>query len=98
MHEENEENEEKTLRGSADPRQLLKEILSVAVSRRETAACWERFRSLELAELLLGESERDQDASPARSRELAWTAQLVAEQVYQLLLTRLEAERERHGS
>lgn len=79
MHEEN---EEKSPHGSADPRQLLREILSVAVSRRETAACWERFRSLDLAELLLGESERDRDASPARSRELAWTAQLVAEQAY----------------
>jgi tetratricopeptide (TPR) repeat protein len=84
MHEEN---EEKTLRGSAergsaDPRQLLKEILSVAASRRETAARWERFRSLDLAEVLLEESERDQDASPARSRELAWTAQLVAEQAW----------------
>ena len=79
MHEEI---EAKTPRGSADAGELLKEILSVAMSRRETAACWERFRSLDLAELLLRESERGQDASPARSRELAWTAQLVAEQAY----------------
>lgn len=79
MHEAK---EEKTPRGSADPRQLLREILSVAVSRRETAACWERFRSLDLAELLLRQSEREQDASPARSRELAWTARLVAEQAW----------------
>ena len=83
MHEEQVEKEEGTITtGGAEPRQLLREILSVAASRRETAARWERFRRLELAELLLEESERDQDAFPARSRELAWTAQLVAEQTY----------------
>lgn len=83
MHEEHVEKEEETAtNGGAEPRQLLREILSVAASRRETAARWERFRSLELAELLLEESERDEDAFPARSRELAWTAQLVAEQPY----------------
>ncbi len=83
MYEEQVENEgETTTNGSAEPRQLLSEILSIAASRRETAARWERFRRLELAELLLEESERDQDASPARARELAWTAQLVAEQPY----------------
>lgn len=76
-----------TLEGSAEPRQLLQEILSVLPSRRQTAARWERFRSLELAELLLGESERDQDAAPERSRELAWTAQLVAEQTYPAAVT-----------
>lgn len=83
MYEEDLENEGETpASGAAEPRQLLREILSVAVSRRETAARWERFRSLELAELLLEESERGQDASPARARELAWTAQLVTEQPY----------------
>src|SRR5687767_4137382 len=83
MHEEQVEREEETTAGGGtEPRQLLREILSVAASRRETAARWERFRSLELAELLLVESERDQDAFPARSRDLAWTAQLVAEQRY----------------
>jgi tetratricopeptide (TPR) repeat protein len=83
MHEELIEKEEETATdGGAEPRQLLREILSVAASRRETAARWERFRSLELAELLVEESEREQDACPARSRELAWTAQLVAEQRY----------------
>src|SRR5215207_9724658 len=73
---------EETTGGSAEPGQLLREILSVAASRRETAAGWERFRSLELAELLLEESERNQDSDPAKSRELAWTARLVAEQPY----------------
>ncbi|HWN43152.1 MAG TPA: hypothetical protein VNW71_13085 [Thermoanaerobaculia bacterium] len=84
MHEEqvDKEEEETATNGGAEPRQLLREILAVAASRRETAARWERFRSLELAELLLEESEREQDALPARSRELAWTAQLVAEQPY----------------
>jgi tetratricopeptide (TPR) repeat protein len=77
-----EEIEGKTPGGSTVPGQLLKEMLSVAPARRPTAACWERFRSLELAELLLRESERDQDALPDRSGELAWTAQLVAEQAY----------------
>jgi tetratricopeptide (TPR) repeat protein len=83
MHEERfEEEEETTVSHGTEPRQLLGEILAVAASRRETAARWERFRSLELAELLLEESERAENASPARSRELAWTAQLVAEQRY----------------
>lgn len=83
MYEEPVEDEGETpANGAAEPRQLLREILLVAASRRETAARWERFRSLELAELLLAESERDRDAFPARSRELAWTAQLVAEQPY----------------
>jgi tetratricopeptide (TPR) repeat protein len=80
--EMDEEIEGRTLGGSAEPRRLLKENLAVAPERRETAARWERYRSLELAELLLEESERGQDASPDRSRELAWTAQLVAEQSY----------------
>src|SRR5829696_6074056 len=73
---------EETIGGSAEPRQLLRELMAVALPRRGTAARWERFRSLELAELLLDESERDQDASPAKARELAWAAQLVAEQPY----------------
>ncbi|HEX5715107.1 MAG TPA: hypothetical protein VF179_03040 [Thermoanaerobaculia bacterium] len=84
MHEEqvDKEEEETATNGGAEPRQLMRDILAVAACRRETAARWERFRSLELAELLLEEGERDQDALPARSRELAWTAQLVAEQPY----------------
>jgi len=68
--------------GCAEPRQLMREILAVLPARRPTAASWERFRNLELAELLLSESERDQDAAPEKARDLAWTAQLVAEQGY----------------
>jgi len=84
---EDENEEETTGKGGAEPLTLLREMLAVAVSRRETAARWERFRSLDLAELLLEESERDQDAAPAKSRELAWTAQLVAEQTWPAAVT-----------
>jgi tetratricopeptide (TPR) repeat protein len=82
---ENEEemmSDEETTGGSAEPGQLLRELMGVALARRGTAARWERFRSLELAELLLEESELMQDTSPAQSQELAWTAQLVADQPY----------------
>src|SRR5215203_3343871 len=81
-HEEVFEDGEETTGGSAEPRQLLRELLLVALTRRGTAVRWERFRSLDLAELLLEESADVQDVSPARSQELAWTAQLVADQPY----------------
>lgn len=82
---ENEEEmmlDEETTGGSVAPGQLLRELMAVALPRRGTAARWERFRDLDLAELLLEESELARELSPARSQELAWTAQLVADQPY----------------
>lgn len=63
-------------------RRLLKELMSIPGYRRKAAAREERFRNLELAELLLAESERFQDSNFALSQDLAFSAQLVADQPY----------------
>jgi len=63
-------------------RSRLNELLATEVSRRRETVREERFHNLALAELFLVESERFQRPCPARSLELAWLAQAIADQPY----------------
>ena len=63
-------------------RQRMNELLSVSPRLRQEAARKERFRSLDLAELLVEESERFEEVSPGKAEELADTARLIADQPY----------------
>jgi tetratricopeptide (TPR) repeat protein len=63
-------------------RQLMNELLDTPASQRFEAAREERFRSLALAGLLAAESERFEEASPAKAEELAEVARMIADQPY----------------
>lgn len=82
--DENERGEVRTLprEGKAGLRRLVKELMSIPGYRRKALAREERFRSLDLAELLLAESERLQASDFALALDLALSAQLVADQPY----------------
>lgn len=63
-------------------RQLMNELLATQGHRRRDAVRQERFRNLLLAELLVAESERFEEACPDKARELAELARLVSDQPY----------------
>src|SRR5262245_65302288 len=63
-------------------RQLMNELLGLPADLRHEALREERFRSLALAELLLRESERFEEVSPAKAEELAELARRIADQPY----------------
>ncbi len=63
-------------------RQLMNELLGVPTHLRHDTLREERFRSLALAEVLLRESERFEDLSPAKAEDLAELARMIADQPY----------------
>lgn len=63
-------------------RQLMNELLSIQRHRRQEAARQEKFRDLELAELLVEESGMFEEACPEKSEELAELAGMIADQPY----------------
>lgn len=68
--------------GEAEVRQLMNELLGVPTHLRRETLREERFRSLALAELLLHESERFEEVSPAKAEDLAELARMIADQAY----------------
>jgi len=69
------------LENGVEVRQLMNELLGAAPRRRPELAREERFRSLALAELLIGESERFEESSPAKVEELAELARMMVEEL-----------------
>lgn len=63
-------------------RQLLNELLDTPIRQRFEVVRDERFRNLALAGLLIAESERFEEVSPAKAEELAQMAGMIAGQVY----------------
>lgn len=63
-------------------RRLMNELLGVEPHRREETVREERFRSLALAELLIAESGRFEESSPAKVEELAGLATRIADMPY----------------
>ncbi len=63
-------------------RQLLNELLDTPIRQRSEVVREERFRSLPLAALLVAESERFEEVSPAKAEELAQMAEVIAGQPY----------------
>ena len=63
-------------------RQLMNELLGVPTHLRHDTLREERFRSLGLAELLVRESERFEEVSPAKAEDLAELARMIADQPY----------------
>lgn len=61
-------------------RQLMNELLDMPAGRRLERVREERFRSFALAGLLIAESERFEEASPAKAEELAGVVRMIAEQ------------------
>lgn len=66
----------------AELRQRMNELLAVPTHLREEKVREEPFRSLDLAELLVAESERFEEASPTRAEDLAELARRIADQPY----------------
>ena len=73
---------EKTEGAGVQLRQLLNELLDRPIRQRFELVREERFRSLALASLLIAESERFEEVSPAKAEELAEAARMIAEQPY----------------
>lgn len=72
-------------------RQLMNELLGVSTHLRHETLREERFRSLALAELLMRESERFEEVSPAKAEDLAELARRIADQPYPVdLLSRAD--------
>jgi tetratricopeptide (TPR) repeat protein len=67
----------------AEARQLYRELLALEPSQRKEAMRERRFRSLDLAELLLATSEEAQPEEPRRSEELASLAWQIANQAFE---------------
>lgn len=67
----------------AEARQLYRELLALEPHQRNEALRERRFRSLDLAELLLAGSEQAQPEEPRRSEELATLAWHIADQAFQ---------------
>jgi tetratricopeptide (TPR) repeat protein len=67
----------------AEARQLYRELLALEPRQRHEALREARFRSLDLAELLLSTSEQAQPEEPRRSEELASLAWHIADQAFQ---------------
>ncbi|HWM93494.1 MAG TPA: hypothetical protein VN493_22220 [Thermoanaerobaculia bacterium] len=72
--------------GSTEVRQLMNELLAIERHRWQEAAREERFRNLLLAELLVAESGRFEEACPEKAEELANLARMIADQPYPGLL------------
>jgi hypothetical protein len=68
--------------GEVELRQLMNELLGVPTRLRHETLGEERFRSLALAELLVCESERFEEVSPAKAEDLAELARMIADQPY----------------
>jgi tetratricopeptide (TPR) repeat protein len=72
-------------------RQLMNELLGVPTHLRRDTLQEERFRSLALAELLVRESERFEEVSPAKAEDLAELARMIADQPHPVeLLPRVD--------
>jgi tetratricopeptide (TPR) repeat protein len=69
-------------RAGVELRQLLNELLDTPIRQRFELVREERFRSLLLAGLLVAESERFEEVSPAKADELAEVARMIADQPY----------------
>lgn len=69
-------------RAGVELRQLLNELLDTPIRQRFEVVREERFRSLPLAGLLIAESERFEEVSPAKADELAEVARMIADQPY----------------
>jgi len=67
---------------STEVRQLMNELLATERLRRQETARGERFRTLDLAELLVTESGRFEEACPEKAEELADLGRIVADQAY----------------
>lgn len=63
-------------------RRLMNELLGVSTHLRHDTLREERFRNLALAELLVRESERFEEVSPAKAEDLAELARMIADQPY----------------
>jgi tetratricopeptide (TPR) repeat protein len=70
------------LEAGVEVRRLMNELLGVEAQRREEMVHEERFRSLALAELLVAEGGRFEEASPAKVEELAGLAERIADMPY----------------
>ena len=70
------------VQGEVELRQLMNELLGVPTHLRHDTLQEERFRSLALAELLVRESERFEEVSPAKAEDLAELARMIADQPY----------------
>jgi tetratricopeptide (TPR) repeat protein len=67
----------------AEARQLYRELLALESHQRNEALREKRFRSLDLAELLLATSEEAQPEEPRRSEELATLAWHIADKAFE---------------
>jgi len=70
------------LDAGVEVRQLMNELLGVSTHLRCDTLREERFRSLALADLLVRESERFEQVSPAKAEDLAELARMIADQPY----------------
>ncbi|MEA2563654.1 MAG: hypothetical protein QOH06_5158 [Acidobacteriota bacterium] len=67
-------------KNDVEVRQLMNELLGTEDSERLELVQEERFRSLDLAELLIAESERFEEVSPTKAEELAELAEWIVDQ------------------
>src|SRR5215213_8711463 len=67
-------------KNDVEVRQLMNELLGTEDSERLELVQEERFRSLALAELLIAESERFEEVSPAKAEELAELTEWIVDQ------------------
>ncbi|MEA2560844.1 MAG: hypothetical protein QOH06_2348 [Acidobacteriota bacterium] len=72
-------------RAGAELRQLLNELLDTPICQRLEVVREERFRSLPLAGLLVAESERFEEVSPAKADELAQMAEMIARMMAEMI-------------